>query len=158
MISKCPHLQSHPGQPSSNSVQHTCNRAWDRGLTKTLYTMVKVAESHQKVSPIQKLNCAKYHVSIANSFLWGAKKHFGLLRAFTRPFLGPRGLFSNSKKILRQTMFLSSLKRINEELWLLRCSQVTRVTWQEIEEIANRGDLTFKLLVWVGGSLTVTVA
>ena len=49
----------------------------------------------------------------------------------TGPFLWPNGLFSNSSKILIQTMSLLGLKRINKEMWLLRYIQANG-TWQEI--------------------------
>ena len=42
-----------------------------------------VGSRSPKVSPFQKLNCAKYHVSITNSFHWEAQKHTLWLWAIT---------------------------------------------------------------------------
>ena len=80
---------------------------------RTLYTMTltlgKETARSPKVSLVPKANCAKYHVSITFSFLLGSKNHFRLLRAITGTFWGLHDPFSNSSKILTQTMFLSSL-------------------------------------------------
>ena len=90
-------------------------------------------KGHQKVSP--RLIVTNITSLLQIVFHRDQQTVFGYYRPYgaTWPIFST---FSNFSKVPTQTTFLSSLKRISEEMWLLQYLRLASVTLQEIEEIA----------------------